>query len=88
MNQLRAVLMERGITIPQGRRKLGQHPAVMLDGDEVQLSPRVRLLVEDMRAEWSALDHRIAAFDDEFSAPMPRRMMLPAAWRASPGSAC
>src|SRR5512144_68241 len=25
MNQLRAVLMERGITIPQGRRKLEQH---------------------------------------------------------------
>ena len=25
MNQLRAVLMERGITVPQGRRKLEQH---------------------------------------------------------------
>jgi transposase len=68
MNQLRAVLMERGITIPQGRRKLEQQLAVMLDGDDVRLSPRVRRLVEDMRAEWSALDHRIAAFDDEFAA--------------------
>ena len=67
MNQLRAVLMERGITILQGRRKLAQHLAVMLDGDEVRLSPRVRRLVEDMRAEWSALDHRIEAFDDEFA---------------------
>ena len=68
MNQLRAVLMERGITIPKGRRKLEQHLAVMLDGDEVRLSPRVRRLVEDMRAEWSALDHRIETFDDEFAA--------------------
>ena len=68
MNQLRAVLMERGITIPQGRRKLEQHLAVMLDSDEARLSPRVRRLVEDMRAEWSALDHRIEAFDDEFAA--------------------
>src|ERR1700712_753244 len=31
LNQLRAVLMERGITIPQGRRKLEQQLAVMLD---------------------------------------------------------
>lgn len=68
MNQLRAVLMERGIIIPQGRRKLEQHLAVMLDGDEVRLSPRIQLLVEDMRAEWGALDHRIQAFDDEFVA--------------------
>ena len=68
MNQLRAVLMERGIIIPQGRRKLAQHLAVILDGDEVRLSPRVRRLVEDMRAEWSALDDRIEAFDDEFAA--------------------
>ena len=51
MNQLRAVLMERGITVPQGRRKLEQYLTVMLDGNEVRLSPRVRLLVEDMRAE-------------------------------------
>jgi len=68
MNQLRAVLMERGITVAQGRRKLAQHLAVMLDGDEVRLSPRVRRLVEDMRAEWGALDNRIEAFDDEFAA--------------------
>ena len=32
------------------------------------MSPRVRSLVEDMRAEWGALDHRIEAFDDEFAA--------------------
>jgi transposase len=32
MNQLRAVLMERGITVPQGRRKLEQHLAVILTG--------------------------------------------------------
>jgi transposase len=68
INQLRAVLMERGITVPQGRRKLEQHLAVLLDGEELRLSPRVRSLVEDMRAEWGALDRRIAAFDDEFAA--------------------
>jgi transposase len=37
LNQLRAVLMERGITIAQGRRKLEQHLAAMLEGEEVRL---------------------------------------------------
>jgi transposase len=68
MNQLRAVLIERGITVPQGRRKLEQHLAVILDGEDLRLSPRVHSLVEDMRAEWGALDRRIEAFDDEFAA--------------------
>ena len=41
----------------------------MLDkGEDVPLSPRVRALVEDMRAEWRELDRRIGAFDDEFAA--------------------
>jgi transposase len=34
----------------------------------IALSPRVRTLVEDMRAEWAELDRRIGAFDDEFAA--------------------
>ena len=68
MNQLRAVLMERGIIVPQGRRNLEQHLAVILDGEEPRLSRRVRSLVEDMRAEWAGLDRRIEAFDDEFAA--------------------
>jgi transposase len=50
VNQLRAVLMERGISVPRGRRKLAQHLAVILDGEGLQLSPGVRSLVEDLRA--------------------------------------
>src|SRR3954452_23970224 len=51
INQLRAVLLERGFTAPQGRRKLEQALATLLDGDvEAQpsfsLSPRLRLLVD------------------------------------------
>lgn len=69
INQLRAVLLERGLVAPQGRRKLEQHLAAMLDeGGDVPLSPRVRVLVEDMRAEWRELDRRIGAFDSEFAA--------------------
>src|SRR6202008_2029735 len=52
INQLRAVLMERGITVPQGRRKLEQHVVAMLDGDsDASVSPRMRQLIDDMRAE-------------------------------------
>jgi transposase len=73
INQLRAVLLERGFTAPQGRRKLEKALTVLLDeGGElppsIALSPRVRTLVEDMRAEWAELDRRIGAFDDEFAA--------------------
>jgi transposase len=60
--------MERGITVPQGRRKLEQHVVTMLDSGEAQLSPRVLKLIGDMKSEWAALDQRIAAFDDEFAA--------------------
>src|SRR5215472_14398344 len=69
INQLRAVLLERGITIPQGRRKLEQYLGAMAasDGDH-SLSPRICRLIDDMRAEWLELDRRIAAFDNEFAA--------------------
>ena len=67
MNQIRALLLEREITVPKGRRKLEQHVAMILDSDDGQLSPRVRSLIADMRAEWGPLDRRIEAFDDEFA---------------------
>ncbi len=69
INQLRAVLLERGVVAPQGRIKLERHLAAMMDGgSDVPLGPRMRALVEDMRAAWRELDRRIAAFDAEFAA--------------------
>jgi transposase len=67
INHLRALLLERGLVAPQGRRKLEEELAVFADeeGSEA-LSPRIRVLIEDLRAEWRALDERIAAFDAEF----------------------
>src|SRR3954467_8263009 len=67
INQLRAFLLERGVIVPQGRRKLELHLEALLAAEEVSLSPRTRLLVEDMRAEWRELDRRILAFDEEFA---------------------
>ena len=69
INQLRAILLERGMAVPQGRRKLEQYLAAMSDaGDDTSLSLRMRRLIDDMRAEWLELDRRIAALDDEFAA--------------------
>jgi transposase len=68
INQLRAVLMERGIVIPQGWRKLNHALAAILEGDEAALSPRVQMLINDMQSEWGELDRRIHAFDYEFVA--------------------
>jgi transposase len=66
INQLRAILLERGITIPQGRRKLQRQLAAMIDqAGGMAVSPRLQVLVEDMRAQWAELDRRIGAFDDE-----------------------
>jgi transposase len=69
INQLRAILLERGIVIAQGRRNLERELDVMLfEEDGLAVSPRLRMLIEDMREEWRVLDRRIAAFDDEFAA--------------------
>ena len=67
VNQIRAILLERGIAIPQGRRRLEQQLSAMLEGEELRLSPRVRSLLEDMRAELRDLCRRIERFDDEFA---------------------
>ena len=61
INQLRAVLLERGITVGQGRRELQHHLAGM--NAEGTLSRRMFILIEDMRAQWCELDRRIAELD-------------------------
>lgn len=66
INQLRAILLERGVIFPAGRRKLELGVDDMLAGDEVALSPRVLQLVADLRAEWKALDAKIEALNGEF----------------------
>lgn len=68
INQLRAILLERGIIMPQGRRKLELHLDTLLAGETVPLSTRTRLLVDDLRLEWRELDRRIEVFDAEFAA--------------------
>jgi transposase len=66
INHLRALLLERGSTVAQGRRKFETELAVILADEASSLSPRIRRLIADLREEWQALDERITAFDAEF----------------------
>ena len=66
INQLRALLMERGISVPQGRRKLEVFLDRAVCESPIPVSARLVQLIADMRQEWASLDRRIAAFDREF----------------------
>ena len=67
INHLRALLLERGIVAAQGRRKLQEALSTFAnEGGMEALSPRIRVLIDDLRSEWRGLDERIAAFDAEF----------------------
>jgi len=72
MNQLRAVLLERGVIVPQGRAKLRLRVTELLQQSPEQISSRIRLLIEDMLMRWQALDEWIAGFDGEFAAELKR----------------
>jgi transposase len=60
--------LERGLVVAKGRAKLRKEVAELLTGASSELSPRVRILVEDLIDEWERLDARIKAFDAEFVA--------------------
>jgi transposase len=68
LNQLRAILFERGHAIAQGRRKLELAVDAMLADPATGLSGRMHDLVAEMRAEWRDLDRRIDALNAEFTA--------------------
>jgi transposase len=80
MNQIRSLLLERGVIVPQGKAKLAAAMNKLLDDDENGLPSRIRALMTDLRNEWRALDARISAFDAEFAEaakvdPGARRLM-------------
>jgi transposase len=61
-NQIRSILLERGIVVPQGRRSLLEALAVLSsEPDGSQVGTRVQRLLDDMLDQWRALDARIKA---------------------------
>lgn len=67
INQLRAVLLERGIILPKGRSVLMRRLAEV-GIERLASSSRTRALVKDLNDECAMLDQRIKAYDDEFAA--------------------
>jgi len=66
INQLRAILLERGVIFPVGRRKLELGvEGFLAEGDDT-LSPRMSRLIAELRAEWKELDTKIEALNGEF----------------------
>jgi len=67
INQIRALLLERGYIMPQGKAKLAKRLTELLEEGASDLAPRIVGLVKDMRDQWLSLDQRITSFDDEFT---------------------
>jgi transposase len=66
INQLRAVLLERGIVFPKGRMLLMRRlDEIGLEG--LAVSGRIHELLKDLREEWADLDRQIKAYDVEFA---------------------
>ncbi|CAX22863.1 MAG: IS110-like element ISMex31 family transposase [Methylorubrum extorquens] len=68
MNQLRAILLERGLVFPQGRRKFETAVGILVTDPQAQIGARIQALVAEIREEWASLDGRIEALDREFVA--------------------
>src|SRR5205809_2179640 len=60
MNQVRSLLLERGMVVPQGRRSLLDALAsVSAEPDGSRVGTRVQRLLDDMLDQWRGLDARI-----------------------------
>jgi transposase len=66
INQMRAILLERGLIFAADRRKFGSAVDTLLDGQVSSLSGRVHRLIAELRDEWKMLDTKIAALNAEF----------------------
>jgi transposase len=80
MNQLRAFLLENGITIPIGVIALNRYIPLILEDAENGLSIRMRALVSDLWQKSKALNQRIAALTAELhqiaqADPASRRLL-------------
>jgi transposase len=64
INQIRAFLLERGITVRQGRRNLAKALPEVLEAER-ELSPMIRTLLAQLRAQWQVLDGEIFALDQQ-----------------------
>lgn len=65
INQLRAFLLERGITFRQGRIHLRKQVPELLEDAEQRLSPLMRRLVDRLWQEWKTLEEQVESLRGE-----------------------
>lgn len=80
INQIRALLLERGIAVRQGYRPLRAALPDILAQQTDLLSPRMVRMIADLNADWRHLDERLEAVTEEITAiakadPTCRRLM-------------
>lgn len=68
INQIRAFLIERGITVRQGPVALRGALAEILSSNSEVLSPRIIQVITDLAQDWRRLDERIASVSGEIEA--------------------
>jgi transposase len=65
INQVRAFLLERGITFPKGPASLRRQMPEILENGDTPLSPRMRGLLAGLWQEWKQLEEQIQALTGE-----------------------
>lgn len=63
VNQIRSLLLERGVTLRKGRKYVDQELPRILENAELKLSGAVRTLLAQLKVELHQLAERIAAMD-------------------------
>jgi transposase len=67
INQIRAFLLERGITVPRGPAHLEKQIPSILEDAENMLTPRMRSLLAELIAEWRKLDEQVGEVSREIA---------------------
>jgi transposase len=65
INQIRAFLLERGITFRRGRLHLKQRMGMILEDAELGLSPLMRRLLQQLWQEWKTLESQIEVISQQ-----------------------
>lgn len=67
INQLRGMLQEYGVVLPQGKEQLRQHIPWLLEDGANGLTAMARHYLQQTLQEWQALDERIHSFESDIA---------------------
>lgn len=62
-NEIRGLLQEYGIVIPQGRSQVGKHLIGILEGENDELTSATRVVFKDLLGELKGMDEKVRGYD-------------------------